>query len=472
MASKNYDVAIIGAGPGGYVAAIRAAQLGFKVVCIEKRKALGGTCLNIGCIPSKALLDSSEHYHFAKHKAATHGISLSDVKLDLKKMMERKDGVVKTLTQGIAGLFKKNKVDSLFGVGTLKSTAQGVTTIEVVTDAGVETVTASKVLLATGSEPIFPAVLPHNGKTIISSTEALALESVPAHMVVVGGGYIGLEMGSVWARLGSKVTVIEFAERILPAMDKQAAQELYKSLIKQGLEIHLSTKCTGTKANGNRVTVEAEDMLKNQKLSFEADVVLVSAGRKPYTEKLGLENVGLQADKAGRIVVDAHFQTAVPGIFAIGDLIAGPMLAHKAEEEGVAFAEIIAGQAGHVNYDTIPGVIFTWPELAYVGLTEEQLKEKGVAYKAGVFPFMANGKAKAMGDIEGLVKIIADAKTDRVLGVHIVGPHASALISEAVTVMEYGGSSEDIARTCHAHPTLSEVVKEAALDVLGRKIHL
>lgn len=462
----DYDLVVIGGGPAGYTAAIRAAQLGLKTACIEKRGTLGGTCLNVGCIPSKALLDSSEHYLYARTKLQKHGVVVSDVKLDLEAMMKRKDTVVRSLTQGIAGLFKKHKIDWLNGHGRIVSGKGAEKTVEIRDASGAaKTVTTKKILLCTGSEPIELPFLKFDGKRVVNSTEALALPKVPQHLIVIGGGVIGLELGSVWSRLGAKVTVIEFNKKFLAALDTQAANELYKALVKQGLEFKFGTKCTGATPQGERITVSIEDVETGAKSTLEGDVVLVSTGRKPYSEGLGLEENGIARDKLGRVEVDAHFQTACPGVYAVGDLIAGPMLAHKAEEEGVAAVEIIAGQAGHVNYQTIPGVIYTWPEFAWVGASEDELKAKGIAVKTGVFPFLANGRAKAMEEIEGVVKIVADARTDKVLGVHIVGPRASDMISEAVTVMEYGGSAEDIARTSHAHPTLSEVMKEAALAV-------
>ena len=472
MATENFDLIVIGGGPAGYVAAIRAAQLGFKTACVEKRKALGGTCLNVGCIPSKALLDSSEHFYHAKTKLSKHGVMVGDVKLDLAAMMKRKDSVVRQLTNGIVGLFKKHQIEYALGTGKLLAGPGPERQVEVKSEAGTRVLSAPRILLATGSEPSALPFLPFDGKRVVSSTEALEFTEVPKHLVVIGGGVIGLEMGSVWLRLGARVTVIEFQDRIIPPVDKQASAELYKALLKQGMEFKLSHKCLGATQEGNRIVVQAEDIASATKVQLEADYVLVATGRKPYTEGLGLENIGLKTDKAGRVEVDPHFQTAIPGVFAIGDLIAGPMLAHKAEEEGIAAVETMAGQAGHVNYETIPNVIYTWPELASVGASEEELKARNVEYKVGVFPFMANGRAKAMDETEGLVKIIADAHTDRVLGVHIVGPRASDMIPEAVAVMEFGGSAEDIARTTHAHPTLSEIMKEAALAVDKRQIHL
>ncbi len=472
MSGENFDVVIIGAGPGGYVAAIRAAQLGFKTACVEMRKALGGTCLNVGCIPSKAMLESSEHFYQTKTKLQKHGVIVKDITLDLPTMLKRKEAVVRQLTNGIAGLFKKNKIEHIIGKGKLLSGPGPERKIEVTDDLGAtRTISSSRVILATGSEASALPFLPFDGKQVISSTEALDLQEVPKHLIVIGGGVIGLELGSVWLRLGAKVTVVEFQDRILPPVDTQAGKELFRALTKQGMEFKLAHKCLGAKKDKKGVTVEVEEIATGTKSQLESDVVLVATGRRPYSAGLGLEAVGLATDKAGRVEVDAHYQTAVPGIFAIGDLIAGPMLAHKAEDEGVAIAELLAGQAGHVNYEAIPNVVYTWPELASVGATEEELKAKNMLYKVGTFPFMANGRAKTMEETEGLVKILADATTDRVLGVHIVGPRASDMIPEAVAVMEFGGSSEDIARTCHAHPTLSESMKEAAMAVEKRAIH-
>lgn len=471
MSTEKFDLVVIGAGPGGYVAAIRAAQLGFKTAIVEKWKTLGGTCLNVGCIPSKALLESSEHYYQAKTKLSKHGVMVGDLKLDLSAMMKRKEAIVRQLTNGIGGLMKKNKIETVFGKGKFLAKSGADHQVEVTGDAGKRVLSAARVLIATGSEPTNLPFLPFDGKRVVSSTEALELPEVPKHMVVIGGGVIGLEMGSVWLRLGARVTVIEFLDRILPPIDHQVGGELFKSLQKQGMEFRLSTKCLGAKNEGKWMVVQAEDMTSGAKSQIECDVVLVATGRKPYTDGLGLENIGLKADKAGRVEIDKHFQTSAPGVYAIGDVVTGPMLAHKAEEEGVAAVELMAGQAGHVNYEAIPNVVYTWPELATVGATEEELKSKGLAYRSGTFPFMANGRAKTMEETEGLVKILADAKTDRVLGVHIVGPRASDMIPEAVAVMEFGGSAEDIARTCHAHPTLAEIMKEAALAVDKRALH-
>ena len=466
--SERYDLVVIGAGPGGYVAAIRAAQLGMKVACIEKRASLGGTCLNIGCIPSKALLDSSELYHLATHRFAKHGIKVGSIDLDLKAMHARKDTVVKELTDGVRFLFRKQNITTLYGNGRVASP----TSVVVKDNEGVETtLDAAHILLATGSAPINLPFLPFDGKTVVSSTEALTFDKVPDHLLVVGGGYIGLELGSVWKRLGAKVTVVEFLPRIVPLADLEVGTLLAKSLAKQGLEFQMETKVTGAKVANGRASVTAKTK-DGKALTFDCERVLVSVGRRPYTEGLGLEAVGVKVDpKSNKVGTDSHFRTNIPTISAIGDLIDGPMLAHKAEDEGMAFAELLAGQAGHVNYETIPSVIYTWPEMASVGITEEQAKDKKIDYKVGKFPFIANGRAKAMDEVEGIVKILADARTDRVLGVHIIGPRASDLIAEAVTTMEFAGSAEDIARICHSHPTLSEAVREAALDVDSRAIH-
>jgi dihydrolipoamide dehydrogenase len=469
---ETYDLIVIGGGPAGYTGAIRAAQLGFKTACVEKWKTLGGTCLNVGCIPSKALLDSSEHFYTAKTKFQKHGIVVGDLKVDLPQMMKRKEAVVRQLTNGVAGLFKKHKIEWVQGKGKLVGTEGELKKVEVTGEAGTKTIAAPRILLATGSEPVQLPFLPFDGKRVLSSTEALELSEIPKHLVVIGGGVIGLEMGSVWLRLGAKVTVVEFQDRILPGIDRQAGSELYKILSKQGMEFRLATKCLGAKKEGNWMVVEVEDLASGQKSKLEADYVLVSTGRRPYTDGVGLDQVGIPTDKQGRVQVDMHFQTSAPGIYAVGDIISGPMLAHKAEEEAIAAVEIMAGQAGHVNYDAIPNVVYTWPELASVGATEEEIKAEGIAYKVGTFPFMANGKAKAMEETEGFVKVIAEAETDRVLGVHIVAARASDLIAEAVSVIEFGGSSEDIGRTCHAHPTMSEAVKEAALAVEKRQLNL
>ena len=452
---ERFDLIVIGSGPGGYIAAIRAAQLGMRVACVEKRSALGGTCLNIGCIPSKALLDSSELYAQAKQHFGQHGIKVGSLSLDLSAMLARKDKVVKGLTDGIAGLFKKNKIATYVGVGRV--VAPGKVAVKA---ADGETVLETKsIMLATGSEPVALPALPFDGKYIVSSTEALSFEKVPDNLIVVGGGYIGLELGSVWSRLGSKVTVLEFLPRLLPITDGEVAKALHRSLEKQGLAFHLDTKVTGATVAKDKVTVKAS--AGGAEVTFIGDKVLVSVGRRPYTTGLGLKEAGVTVEeRTGRLPIDANFQTNVADIYAIGDLVAGPMLAHKAEDEGIACVERLAGKKTHIDYNTIPSVIYTWPEVAAVGLTEEQLKEKGVEYRVGKFPFSANGRARCMNESEGFVKILADARTDRVLGVHIIGPRASDLIAEAVTVMEFAGSAEDIARICHAHPTLSEAVRE------------
>ena len=466
--AERFDLVVIGAGPGGYVAAIRAAQLGLKVACVEKMPALGGTCLNIGCIPSKALLDSSELYHLAQSRFGKHGIKVGGLTLDLGAMLSRKDEVVKGLTDGVKFLFKKNKITSYFGGGRIASP----TSVVVKPESGPEeTLEATSILIATGSVPINLPFMPFDGKFIVGSTEALSFEKVPEHLVVVGGGYIGLELGSVWKRLGSKVTVLEFLPRIVPIADLEIGNLLYKSLIRQGIEFQLETKVTGAKVSGEKVTVTAETK-DGKPLSVVCDRVLVAVGRKAYTESLGLEAVGVKTDpKTGKVAINGHYQTNIPSIYAIGDVIDGPMLAHKAEDEGVAFAELLVGKAGHVNYALIPSVIYTWPEVSSVGMTEEQLKDEKIEYKVGKFPFLANGRAKAMDESEGIVKILADAKTDRVLGVHIIGPRASDMIAEAVTTMEFAGSAEDIARISHSHPTLSEAFREAAMAVDKRAIH-
>ena len=473
--AQNFDLIVIGSGPAGYVAAIRAAQLQMNVACIEKRNTFGGTCLNVGCIPSKALLDSSEHYANAQHEFIKHGIEVGELRLNLAQMMKRKDTVVQQLTQGIAGLFKKNKVHAITGVGRLRQGAQGIEVDVTDPDGNMRTLRAKNILLATGSEPIELPFLPFDGVHILSSTEALELTSVPQHLIVVGGGVIGLELGSVWCRLGAKVSVVEYQDHIAGNIDRQMSEALRKALTRQGLEFILNTECTGATLDPqeHRHAVHLKDRSSGATTDLVGDVILVSTGRKPYTQNLGLEEVGLQTDRTGRLGVDSHYQTKIPGIYAIGDIIDGPMLAHKAEEEGIAAVERMAGQAGHVNYRAIPNVIYTWPEFATVGASEEELKSQGVAYKSGSFPFLANGRAKAaMNATEGFVKILADEKTDRLLGMHVLGPWASDLIVEGVSVMEFGGSAEDIARSSHAHPTLSEAVREAAMAVAKRQIHL
>jgi dihydrolipoamide dehydrogenase len=460
---NKFDLVIIGAGPGGYTGAIRASQLGLKVALIEKDKTLGGTCLNVGCIPSKALLQSSEYFSMAYHgELAAHGLKIAKPELDLSTMMSRKDKIVKDLTGGIQFLMKKNKVTVFNGWGTIT----GANTVVVAIEGGQQTqLEAKHIMIATGSVPVELPYAKIDGRRVVTSTEALSLENVPRHLIVIGGGVIGLELGSVWSRLGAKVTVIEYSSMIAGGADHQIAKLFHRSLSKQGLEFLLNTAVTNVEVKGAGVTVSYEGREDKKNGQIEGDVVLVSVGRRAFTEKLGLENVGIERDNRGRVIVDGHLRTKVPTIFAVGDAIQGPMLAHKAEEEGVAVAEFIATGYGHVNYDTVPGIIYTWPELASVGPTEEQLKERGVSYKAGTFPFTANGRAKALGMTDGMVKILADAKTDRILAAHIVGPHAGDLLSEVVVAMEFGGSSEDLARSFHAHPTLSEVVREAALAV-------
>lgn len=462
----DFDLLIIGSGPGGYTGAIRAAQLGLKVGIVEKDPTFGGTCLNVGCIPSKALLDSSEHFSEAKDGFAHHGIEVSDLKIDIAKMMGRKEKIVKDLTGGIAFLFKKNKITSIRGFGALT----GPNEVEVTDSSGTKTkYSAKNIMLATGSVPAVPPALQTDGTNIVTSTEALAFESVPKHMVVVGGGVIGLELGSVWLRLGAKVTVVEFTDKLAGGMDGQMCKELQKVLKKQGFEFHMNSAVTGAKVQGpGEVEVFVKDNAKGEEFKISADRVLVSVGRKPYSEGLGLEDLGIKKDKRGYVEINEQFQTARPNIYAIGDLVRGPMLAHKAEEEGVAVAEIIATGHGHVNYNTVPGVIYTWPELASVGMTEEEAKATGKKLNVGSFPFIANGRAKAMDSTQGMVKIIAEADTDRVLGVHILGPRASDMIAEAVVAMEFSATSEDIARSFHAHPTLAEVMREAALAVQKR----
>ncbi len=467
--SDSYDVIVVGGGPGGYVCAIRAAQLGLKTACVEKRGTLGGTCLNVGCIPSKALLQSSHHYEAAAHEFAAHGVKTGKVSLDLNTMMGRKDKVVDDLTKGIEFLFKKNKVDYIIGEGVITAADS----VEVKPAKGKkQTLKTENIVIATGSDVAPLPGVDIDEKQIVSSTGALALGSVPKSMVVVGGGVIGLELGSVWRRLGAEVTVVEFLDNILPGMDAEVVKQMTRTLKKQGMKFKLKSKVTAAKATKAGVTLSVEPRDGGEAEKIKTDVVLVAIGRRPYSDGLGLDKVGVNMDKHGFITVDHDLQTNVPGIFAIGDVIGGAMLAHKAEEEGIAVAESLAGQSGHVNYDAIPGVVYTWPEVASLGKTEESLKEAGVDYKVGKFPFSANSRARANADSEGFVKVLADAKTDRVLGVHIIGPAAGDLIQEAVTVMEFGGSSEDIARTCHAHPGLSEAVKEAALAVDGRAIHM
>lgn len=464
MSEKSYDVIVIGGGPGGYVAAIRAAQLGMTVACVEKRKTLGGTCLNVGCIPSKALLSASEKYEAANHHFADIGIKTVGIKLDLKAMMGHKDNVVEANTKGIEFLFRKNKVDWIKGTGTIPEKGK--------VKVGKTTYDAKHIIIATGSDVMPLPGIEIDEKKIVSSTGALELTKVPKSMVVIGGGYIGLEMGTVWSRLGAEVTVVEYLDRVLPGMDGEISKQMQKVLEKQGIEFKLSAKVTSAKTTTKDVTLTLEPAKGGKAETLKADVVLVAVGRMAYTDKLGLDKIDVETDDRGRIVTDGHFNTSVDGIYAIGDVIAGPMLAHKAEEEGVILAEMISGKSGHIDYNLIPGVVYTWPECAQIGRTEEQLKEEGIAYNKGSFPFSANGRARAMGMTDGFVKILACKTTDRVLGVHIMGPEAGTLIHECAVAMEFGGSAEDIARTCHAHPTLNEVVKEAALAVDGRAIHM
>lgn len=462
MSQSEFDLVIIGSGPGGYTGAIRAAQLGLNTAVVEKDVALGGTCLNVGCIPSKALLQSSENYHAAKSEFADHGIDISKVELNLGKMMERKSTIVSELTGGIKYLFDKNKITRFEGFGKLLDA----NTIEVkASDGSTQFVKAKNIMLATGSVPNELPFLKYNGTNIVSSTEALSLEKVPEKLIVVGGGVIGLELGSVWSRLGSEVTVIEYTDMICGGMDKSTSKRMLQILKKQGMNFELSAKVTGAEKSGDQMNVSFELLKDNSQKSLPADVVLVATGRRPFSDGLGLEDLNITKNDHGFVLVNDHLQTNVPNVYAIGDLIPGPMLAHKAEEEGVAVAETLVGLPGHVNYHTVPGIIYTWPEVASVGYTEEQLKDKGIKYNSGSFPFSANGRAKALGHTDGQVKILADKESDKVLGVHIVGPSAGDLIAEATVAMEFGASSEDIARSFHAHPTLSEIVREAALAV-------
>jgi len=469
MAEQSFDVVVIGGGPGGYVCAIKAAQLGLKTACVEKRGSLGGTCLNVGCIPSKALLQSSHLYEMAGHDLAKHGVKIAKVELDFAAIMGRKDKVVGEFTKGIEFLFRKNKVTYLKGLGRLVGDGK----VEVIAEGGAaETVTAKNIVIATGSDVTPLKGVDIDEKAIVSSTGALALEKVPEHLVVIGGGVIGLELGSVWRRLGAKVTVVEFLDRIVATMDAETGTAYQKILAKQGIEFKLGTKVTAAKQAGGKVTLTLEPAKGGATEELVGDVVLVAIGRRPYVDGLALEFAGVKLDDKRRVAVDGHFRTNVAGIYAIGDVIHGPMLAHKAEEEGIAVAEIIAGQAGHVNYETCPNIVYTWPELASVGKTEEELKAAGVQYKVGKYPFLANSRAKANADMDGQVKILADATTDRVLGAHIVGPDAGNLIHEVAMAMEFGASSEDVARAFHGHPTLNEAVKEAAMAVTGKPIHI
>jgi len=469
MNETAYALVVIGAGPGGYVAAIRAAQLGLKTVCVDKRAALGGTCLNVGCIPSKVLLHSSERYEEAKERLAEHGIGFTGLELDLGAMMARKEKVVSDFTKGIEFLLKKNKVDRIEGRASIAAPGEVAVSLE---DGTTNRLTTRNILIATGSETSPLAGVKVDEKRIVSSTGALSLESVPEKLIVIGAGVIGLELGSVWSRLGSDVTVVEYLDHILPGMDREISRHALRIFKRQGLDFQLSQKVTGASVAGQGVRLSVENLAGGGAAELAADVVLLAIGRRPYTEGLGLEEVGVTADERGFIEVDRRFETRVPGIYAIGDCIPGPMLAHKAEDEGSICAEILAGQSGHIDYDRVPGVVYTWPEIASVGKTEEALKEQGVSYKVGKFPFSANSRARATGDTAGFVKILADADTDRVLGVHILGPLAGDLISEAVIALEFGASAEDIARTCHAHPSMGEAMREAALAVAGRALHI
>ena len=469
----SYDLIVIGTGPGGYVCAIRAAQLGMRVAVVEKWKTYGGTCLNIGCIPSKALLYASDMFEEAAHILPALGVVTGTPKLDLPAMMKHKDDTVAANVNGVAFLFKKNKVEAFIGAGRIAAPGKVEVTSE---DGKKQTLETKNIVVATGSD--VARLRDKNGKeieidekTIVSSTGALEFESVPKTLVVVGAGIIGLELGSVWRRLGAEVIVIEFLDRILPGMDLEVCKQFQRMLEKQGFKFHMASKVTGVAKKGKGASVTFEPVAGGDAQTVDADKVLIATGRVPYTKGLGLEELGITLDR-GRVPIDAHFATAVPGIYAIGDVVRGPMLAHKAEDEGIAVAEIIAGQAGHVNYEAIPGVVYTMPEIAAVGATEEELKEGGTRYKVGKFPFTANGRARSMRHTEGFVKVLADAETDRVLGVHIVGAGAGELIAEATLLMEFGGSSEDLARTCHAHPTMSEAVKEAAMAVEKRAIHI
>jgi dihydrolipoamide dehydrogenase len=470
MSDEQHDVVVIGGGPGGYVAAIRAAQLGLRTACVEKRGTLGGTCLNIGCIPSKALLQSSHLYEEAAHGLAKHGIRADSVGFDLAAILARKDQVVKQLTQGVAGLFKKNKVEHVLGHATIASAEE----VMVAREDGSEprVLRTENVVIATGSDVAQLPGIDIDEQRIVSSTGALSLATVPEHMVVIGGGYIGIELGSVWRRLGAEVTVVEFLDQILAGMDGEVSKAMLRILQKQGLAFKLGSKVTKAEPRDSGVMLTVEPVNGGDAETIETGVVLVSVGRRPFTEGLGLENIGITLDNHGFIPVDQEYQTSVPGIFAIGDVIGGKMLAHKAEEEGVAVMELIAGQAGHVNYEAIPGVVYTWPEVAAVGRTEEQLKTDGIEYRVGKFPFTANSRARCNADTDGFVKLLADAKTDRILGGHIIGPEAGDLIQEIVVAMEFGGSAEDLARSSHGHPGLSEALKEAALALAGRAIHI
>jgi dihydrolipoamide dehydrogenase len=466
----DFQLAIIGSGPGGYVAAIRAAQLGLKTAIIEKYGTLGGTCLNVGCIPSKALLDSSEHYHNATHNFQAHGISLSDIKVDMNQMIKRKNDVVEQTTKGVEFLMKKNKIKVYQGHGTFVNS----NTISIQPETGEAfEITAEKVIIATGSKPVIPDAFNYDKKRVISSTEALNISKVPKKMVVIGGGVIGLELGSVFARLGTEVEVVEFQKAILPEMDKDCSKELMRSLKKIGIKFHLSHKVTNVKPTTRSVKVEVQKRDSDDTFELTADYCLVSIGRRPYTDNLGLDKAGVKVDDRGRVEVNDHLQTNVPNIYAIGDVVRGAMLAHKAEEEGIMVVEQMAGQKPHINYNLIPGVVYTWPEVAAVGETEEQLKERGVNYKVGKFPFKALGRARASMDTAGMVKILADETSDEILGVHMVGPRCADMIAEVTALMEFRASAEDLSRICHAHPTFTEAIKEAALAATdNRPLHI
>ena len=464
----SYDLIIIGSGPGGYVCAIRAAQLGLKTAIIEKRKTFGGTCLNIGCIPSKALLHASDMFEEAGHGFEALGIKIGTPKLDLAAMMKHKDDTVAANVQGVAFLLKKNKVDSFIGTGSIAAPGKVLVTAA---DGTTQTLETTNIVIATGSDSTPLPGVAIDEKTIVTSTGALTLEKVPERMLIVGAGVIGLELGSVWRRLGTEVTVVEYLDRILPGMDDEIAKQFQRILAKQGVTFHLGSKVTKVETGKKGATVTVEPAAGGALKSIETDIVLVAIGRRPYTEGLGLEAAGVALER-GKIVIDAHFRSNVAGIYALGDVVRGPMLAHKAEDEGLAVAEIIAGKAGHVNYDVSPGVVYTMPEIASIGKTEEELKAAGIAYAVGKFPFTANGRARATRHMDGFVKVLADAATDRVLGAHIIGAGAGDLIHEVAVLMEFGGSSEDLARTCHAHPTMSEAVKEAAMGVEKRAIHI
>ncbi|MCK4205807.1 dihydrolipoyl dehydrogenase [Brucella pituitosa] len=467
----SYDVVVIGTGPGGYVAAIKAAQLGLSVAVVEKRKTFGGTCLNVGCIPSKALLHASEVFAEAGHSFDTLGVEISKPKLNLEKMMAHKDATVKSNTSGVEFLFKKNKITPYIGTGKIVAKGKVSVTAE---DGSVQEIEAKNIIIATGSDVAgIPGVkVDIDEKVILSSTGAIALGKVPGHLVVVGGGVIGLELGSVWARLGAKVTVVEYLDKVLGAMDGEVSKQFQRLLEKQGIVFKLGAKVTGVEKAGKGAKVTFEPVKGGDAETIDADAVLISTGRRPYTDGLGLAEAGVNLDDRGRVAIDGHWRTNVEGIYAIGDVVQGPMLAHKAEDEGIAVAEIIAGQAGHVNFDVIPSVVYTQPEVASVGKTEEELKAAGIEYKIGKFPFTANGRARAMLHTDGFVKILADKATDRVLGAHILGYNAGEMIHELAVLMEFGGSSEDLARTCHAHPTMSEAVRESALATFAKPIHM